>query len=294
MMGGRLSSGPTIRVLHRTPRCVIAGSPVNALSMNQYLIGCRRTRQAFLLDCGDGDNGLAPWEEFAKEKLWSTPAPQETSFDRDTTAATSGAADGRITGVLQTHCHCDHIGGIQPIVSALPSSCKVYLHRGDDVWLKDPFAGMTYLARAFPALKPPVDLEALSSSNRSNDGDAAAAPRVRHVADGDVVTVGELTFRTLHVPGHTPGQCVFHCATEDVAFVGDLIFDGSVGRTDLPYSEPAAMQRSLKRVCAELPDAVTLFSGHGGPTRMGTQRQHNPFLRGLGPYRDADTAMAKL
>ena len=97
-----------------------------------------------------------------------------------------------------------------------------------------------------------------------------------------VVRVGELELAVHHTPGHAPGHVVFHCAAERFAVVGDLIFKGSIGRTDMEYCDPAKMDASLAYVAAALPRETRLFPGHMGATDLAAELASNPFLRGLG------------
>jgi glyoxylase-like metal-dependent hydrolase (beta-lactamase superfamily II) len=92
-----------------------------------------------------------------------------------------------------------------------------------------------------------------------------------------VLKVGELEFDVWHVPGHAPGHVAL--VGNGVAFVGDCLFAGSIGRTDLPLSSPAALDRSLRRLCT-LPDETVVYPGHGPETTIGRERVANPFLSG--------------
>ena len=98
------------------------------------------------------------------------------------------------------------------------------------------------------------------------------------LAEGDLVELGELRFTVLFTPGHSPGHVCFWEKSADVLFGGDLIFQGSIGRTDLPLCNPAHMMASLRRVRDELPDETTIYPGHMGVTTMGQERRTNPFL----------------
>jgi len=95
---------------------------------------------------------------------------------------------------------------------------------------------------------------------------------------GDVVSVGAVDVTLVHTPGHTPGHCCFR--TDAFVLSGDLVFAGSIGRSDFANSSPADMERSLRRFLM-LPDDLPVWPGHGPDTSVGRERQTNPFLRGL-------------
>jgi glyoxylase-like metal-dependent hydrolase (beta-lactamase superfamily II) len=97
------------------------------------------------------------------------------------------------------------------------------------------------------------------------------------LAEGDRVRVGSLELAVMHVPGHAPGHIAVH--GEGVVFGGDCLFAGSVGRTDIDYGDPEALDDSLQRLTA-LGDALTLYPGHGPITTIGRERGTNPFLLG--------------
>ncbi|MGH9202648.1 MAG: MBL fold metallo-hydrolase, partial [Vicinamibacterales bacterium] len=104
-------------------------------------------------------------------------------------------------------------------------------------------------------------------------------PLPDHVlAEGDEVRVGSLAFRVMHVPGHAPGHVAF--VGHGVVFGGDCLFAGSIGRTDLPLADPAAMEASLERLSA-LPPQTRVLPGHGPETTIARERETNPFLSGL-------------
>ena len=105
----------------------------------------------------------------------------------------------------------------------------------------------------------------------------------RWLADGDQVTVGDLVLDVIHCPGHTPGHVICYHAPSKLALVGDVLFAGSIGRTDLPGGDYQAILDSLARVCLTLPDEVQVLPGHGPQTTVGAERASNPFLAGLVP-----------
>jgi len=102
---------------------------------------------------------------------------------------------------------------------------------------------------------------------------------LRTIADGDVLRFAGFRVEVLHTPGHTPGHCCFR--TDGFVASGDLVFAGSIGRSDFPNSSPSDMERSLRRFL-ELPDDLAVLSGHGPETTVGRERATNPFLSGLG------------
>jgi hydroxyacylglutathione hydrolase len=163
---------------------------------------------------------------------------------------TSGA---RLEAIWVTHAHVDHIGGIAALKRAY--NVPVYLHPLDEPLYRA--AVQHGLLFGLRVEQPP-------------------APD-RPLKDGDALHVGSLTFRVMHVPGHAPGHVVLH--GHGVAFVGDCLFAGSIGRTDLPLASAAQLARSLERICT-LDDQTVVYPGHGPATTLGRERVSNPFLNG--------------
>lgn len=163
------------------------------------------------------------------------------------------ALGGTIRGIWLTHAHVDHVGGIAAVKRQ--ADVPVHLHP-DDRPLYDNAAqqGQMFGLR----LEPPP-------------------PPERTLAEGDELRCGALAFTVWHVPGHSPGHVAIH--GNGVAFVGDCLFAGSIGRTDLPLSNPGALAASLDRL-ASLPDDTIVYSGHGPATTIGEEKRSNPFLNG--------------
>jgi hydroxyacylglutathione hydrolase len=164
------------------------------------------------------------------------------------------ASGATLEAIWLTHAHLDHIGGIAGVRRRWP--VPVLLHPLDAKLYERGAAQAAMYGLPFEQPAPP-------------DGELADAMRLH---------VGGLEFEVLHLPGHSPGHVVFH--GEGVLIGGDLLFAGSIGRTDFPGSDPAAMQRSLARV-AEFPPETVVHPGHGLSTTIGEELQSNPFLNGV-------------
>lgn len=160
----------------------------------------------------------------------------------------------RLTAIWCTHAHLDHIGGIAAVRRSFP--VPVHLHP-----LDLPFY---------------TTLAARSAAMYGVDFEQPDAPDVE-LAEGQVLLCGALAFTVMHLPGHAPGHVSFNGA--GAAFSGDLLFYGSIGRTDLPLCDPFAMDASLARF-ASLPGETVVYPGHGPSTTIATERESNPFLAG--------------
>lgn len=152
-----------------------------------------------------------------------------------------------------THAHIDHLGAIAGVKRRW--SVPIYLHPLDATLYRH--AHTQAALYGLPFEDPPAPDQEL--------------------ADGDLLRVGALSFEVMHVPGHAPGHVMIH--GHGVAFVGDCLFAGSVGRTDLPGSNGGHLSRSLERITA-LDPATVLYPGHGPATTVGEELQSNPFLNG--------------
>ena len=166
--------------------------------------------------------------------------------------------------VLLTHGHIDHVWSVAPVCGA--KGIPAYVHPADRALLTDPARGLS--------LRPGLDLFGGLTFSEPDD--------VRELTDGAVLSLAGLEITVDHAPGHTPGSVAFRSGTS-VMFSGDLLFAGSIGRTDLPGGDPAAMMDSLARVCLTLPDETTVLPGHGPQTTIGAERASNQFLAGLRP-----------
>ncbi len=152
-----------------------------------------------------------------------------------------------------THAHVDHVGAVAAVKDRF--GVPVSLHPADrPLYDRVVAQGLRYGIQMDPPPPPDHDF-----------------------AEGDVLTLGALSFRVMHVPGHAPGHVAF--VGDGAVFGGDCLFAGSIGRTDLPLSDPEALVRSLARFAA-LPAATILYPGHGPATTIGEENRSNPFLTG--------------
>jgi glyoxylase-like metal-dependent hydrolase (beta-lactamase superfamily II) len=161
----------------------------------------------------------------------------------------------RIAHLWYTHAHFDHIGGAGAIADALNPLPLVALHPNDHVLWRAEGGAPLFGFKIDPGPEPTIDL-----------------------VQGQVLKLGSVEFEVRFTPGHTTGHCIFYVASAKVCFCGDLIFQGSVGRTDLPGGDWDTLVESIKTQVFTLPDETRLLSGHGPETTVGEEKKYNPFV----------------
>lgn len=160
----------------------------------------------------------------------------------------------QVTKLLLTHAHLDHIFGLShaaatyKLTPMLHPNEHVVLERGADM-------GAMY-GMPFPAYKGPTS----------------------HLVEGNHVLLGEDVLDVLYTPGHSPGHVCFYCKAQGFVIGGDVLFQRSIGRTDLPGGNHQSLIHSIKTRLFPLPDATVVHSGHGPATTIGEEKMHNPFL----------------
>jgi glyoxylase-like metal-dependent hydrolase (beta-lactamase superfamily II) len=159
-----------------------------------------------------------------------------------------------LIGLWLTHGHFDHLADHAVVTGRFPQA-KVLIHELDEPKLQRPMSSLFPL----PFVIPP----------RSADG---------YLEDGQKLAIGSLEFDVIHTPGHSPGHVMFYCAKENLLVGGDLIIMGAVGRTDLPDSSYAELQRSIRRVM-QLPEETRLLPGHGEISTLSDERRTNPYVQ---------------
>jgi glyoxylase-like metal-dependent hydrolase (beta-lactamase superfamily II) len=213
---------------------------VTAFQQHTRIVGCEQTKQAICIDPGDDSDAIV-------EKI-----------DR---------LGLNLQAIAITHAHLDHVGGVASLKKLKPDA-KVTIHPADEpiylalpdqpAWLGIPRAQWAALGFEYEP-PPPVD---------------------EYFTDGQHFSVGKLRFQILHCPGHTPGHVVLFEPNEKKVFVGDVLFAGSIGRTDLPGGSTEQLLDSIHNKVMTLGDDVEVFSGHGPVTTIGEERLTNPFLTG--------------
>jgi hydroxyacylglutathione hydrolase len=191
--------------------------------------------------------------------LWCTEthkaAVVDPGGDLDRIRAAAKAEGVTLEKILLTHAHIDHAGGTAELAKSeeLPIEGP---HKEDNFWIQ----GLAMQAQMFGFPAPEV-----------------FTPN-RWLEDGDTVTVGNETLEVLHTPGHTPGHVVFFHRGSKLAQVGDVLFNGSIGRTDFPKGDYNTLIHSIREKLFPLGDDVSFICGHGPMSTFGQERATNPFV----------------
>ncbi|MEX2270785.1 MAG: MBL fold metallo-hydrolase [Vicinamibacterales bacterium] len=205
---------------------------------NGFVLGCPRTKEGVIIDPGDEVEDLV---------------------------AAARRHGLRIVSILLTHAHLDHVTGVAAATRAF--AAPVYLHR-DDQFLYDAAAQQGAMFGLRVEQPPPVD---------------------KHYVNGEALAFGDFSVDVHHTPGHCPGGVCLSMGAATAAvttrsgqarelFVGDTLFAGSIGRTDLPGGDYDTLIRSIRDVLFSFPDATPVYSGHGPVTTIGQEKRSNPFL----------------
>lgn len=218
---------------------IIEELTVTAFQQHTRIVGCEETGRAICIDPGD-------------EALKVVAALERHGLE--------------LQAIALTHAHMDHVGGVAALKRLRPSA-SIIMHPADEPlyrglpeqpsWLGIPPSRWAALGFQYET-PPPID---------------------EYWTDGQTYDVGKLSFKVLHCPGHTPGHVVLFESHERKVFVGDCLFAGSIGRTDLPGGSGEQLMDSILNKILPLGDDVEVHSGHGPITTIGQERRTNPFLR---------------
>ena len=208
---------------------------------NTRVVACDETRKAICIDPGEKSEKIV---NFLNEN------------------------DLELQAITLTHGHLDHVGGTNDLHKSFPQA-EILLHKDDE----DLYYGLPEQPLFFglsPHQLKPLGLDYENPPKLS-----------RNWQDGEIYAVGNLCFKVLHCPGHTRGHVVLAEEREKKVFVGDCLFEGSIGRTDLPGGSYEQLMDSINNKILALGDDFTVYSGHGRETTVGHEKQTNPFLTGV-------------
>jgi glyoxylase-like metal-dependent hydrolase (beta-lactamase superfamily II) len=227
---------------------LVVGFPALAFATNCYVVAPGAGQECVVVDPGIGVEGRLA-EVLATHRL-------------------------RPAAVLLTHGHLDHVFAVTPVCSAHGVAASI--HADDAYRLADPLAFLD------PALLAMFEQQFGARATWREPDEVVA------LADGQHLQVAGLDVDVVHAPGHTEGSVMFALpaapdgplgdGAERTLVAGDVLFAGSIGRTDLPGGDPEAMMRSLARKVLPLPDDTLVLPGHGPTTTIGRERRSNPFL----------------
>lgn len=191
----------------------------------------------------------------SNKECWIIDPGCYSESERNKLTAFIEKEDLRPVRLLNTHCHLDHIFGNAFIADTYHLAPE--WHKKEDVVMK----GASLSAMMFGVKAPEY----------RNPGP--------HLEEGTTMMLGDAAFQLLFTPGHSPGSICFYNEAESYVIAGDVLFRGSIGRTDLPGGNYDTLIHSIRTQLLTLPDDVVVYNGHGAETTVGEERRHNPFLR---------------
>jgi hydroxyacylglutathione hydrolase len=220
---------------------IIEEITVTAFQQHTRIVGCEKTKRAICIDPGDDSKAIVE-------------AVDKHEFE--------------LQAIALTHAHQDHIGGVAALKKLKPAAA-IMLHKADE-----------FIYEALPEQAAWIGIP--RDQWTAFGLDFERPPRIDgYWEDQQTYEVGELEFKVIHCPGHTPGHVVLFAPGERKVFVGDVLFAGSVGRTDLPGGSTEQLLDSIMNKLLPIGDDVEVYSGHGPVTTIGRERMTNPFLTGL-------------
>lgn len=191
------------------------------------------------------------------QEAWIIDVP----FDPEDLIDSIKRRDCRVTHIIFTHAHADHIGGVRTLLAALPERPKLLIHAAEAQWLVDPQLNLSAMM-GLPVTTPAAD---------------------RLLQHGDVLNFADVRLEVRHTPGHSPGSVSLVLGAESqspIVFAGDALFAGSIGRTDFPGCSHEILLESIRRELYVLPESTVVYPGHGPSTTIGREKRSNPFVRG--------------
>ncbi|GEB50864.1 MULTISPECIES: MBL fold metallo-hydrolase [Streptomyces] len=227
---------------------LVAGFPAGAWGTNCYLVAPAAGEECVIIDPGH-QAAQGVEEAVAKHRL-------------------------KPVAVVLTHGHIDHVASVVPVCGA--HDVPAWIHPSDRYMLSDPEKGIGQI----------IGQPLMGELTVGEPDDLV------ELTDGATLELAGLRLDVAHAPGHTKGSVTFRMPEQadipPVLFSGDLLFAGSIGRTDLPGGDPAEILHSLARVCLPLEDETVVLSGHGPQTTIGRERATNPFLRQVAEHGPGD------
>lgn len=206
---------------------------VGFLSTNCYIIACKNTREALIIDPG--------FAEHESEEVLNEISRYNL----------------RIKYIINTHGHVDHISGNAMVKRV--TNAQIAIHREDAEMLTNPIENLSWML-GMKISSPPPDIT---------------------FTGREKIKVGSLEFEIIHTPGHTPGSISLYCKDKKIVFVGDTLFAGSIGRTDLPGGSFKELISSIKNKLFTMSDETVVYPGHEEATTIGKERVGNPFLKNI-------------